>query len=192
MPNRLSNVFEDIDNEELLHRSDEQINKNLDEDSESNKLIQNKKEYEINAPLIDDEDGNDANKPKSNIKSSNMSSSRSNQNIQVYNSNNSITNGNRVKFSSDYSIPKSISDLKQSRPLLEKSENSQDEDQPGKGRFVVSHVKDPKNILDKPNDDNKYFIDEKGSILRRSESTQSNRKIRKETSECKITIRCKD
>lgn len=160
MPNRLSNVFEDIDSEEFLSKSDDLINKNLDEDSESNKIIQNMKEYEYTAPLTQDEDLDPNSRP--NIRNYQpMSNSKSSTNIQTYNSNNSITNGQRVKFLSDYSI-NNLKNQEQTERLL-----SNDEHEAKANRFKIAHVNDPKKIFDE--NENKYFFDEKGLIIKKSE-----------------------
>ncbi|CAF0749105.1 unnamed protein product [Brachionus calyciflorus] len=130
---RLSNVLEDIDSEGLMGTSDKQMNTNLDEDCEN----------------LDQK-----------TKSNQISSSKSNQNISNFTSTNSITNGQRVKFSSDYNLKYN----EQLEPLIQgTNENS---------RFKITQVKDSKKLLEKTADDDesKYFIDEKGSIIRKTNS----------------------
>jgi hypothetical protein len=69
------------------------------------------------------------------------------------------SNQSRVKFLSDYS--KSAAAPTESAPLLS---NDQKEENANAGRFRISHISDPNNILE-TNDQSKYFIDEKGNLI---------------------------
>ncbi|RNA10934.1 hypothetical protein BpHYR1_020571 [Brachionus plicatilis] len=96
-----ASLIESIDREGIMGTSDSSMRQKLDENSESNEIIQNRKSYEFKAPLIADEDLDQIVSPDKN--------SRFNHN----------SDGQRVKFYSDKNP-----DYEQLEPLIKNSDQS--------------------------------------------------------------------
>jgi hypothetical protein len=146
----------DIDNEDEVI-DDKVIEKSLNKESEDNKLIQNKNEYDFTAPLDVADAEDDKRASKINPAPAGIPPSKSNNSISGSNSN-SLTNTQRgVKFLSDYSMLQNRNN-DASEPLLRSESNP--------SRFKVTHVQDSKKIFFKPQPTvPEYFLDEKGSLI---------------------------
>ncbi len=148
----------DIDNDDEVI-DDRVIEKSLNKESEDNKLIQNRNEYDFTAPLhvADSEEASDKRSASKATAAAGIPQSRSNNSISAANAN-SLTNTQRgVKFLSDYAVQQSRNS-EASEPLLRSESNP--------SRFKVTHVQDSKKIFFKPQPTvPEYFLDEKGSLI---------------------------
>lgn len=116
------------------------------------------------------------------------SSSKSDNNIQApYSNNNSITGSQRVKFYSDYNI-KRETPLNAQPPGETAGATRRPDDVQHIQRFDVFHVDTPvQSKLPPPGKDDKYFINENGSILD-LDSTKPKKPLSRETSGRKTTF----